>query len=57
MGKMESNGTLRNSQGTYKGQVLPDGTVRDRSGAYKGKFEGGVKQQYAADVLFFSLLF
>ena len=70
VGKIESNGTVRNSSGNSIGKVESDGTVRNGSGSSVGKVESdgtvrnssgnqigsasGVKKEWAAAFFFFN---
>ena len=53
MGKVESNGTVRNSNNSTLGKVDSDGTVRDSNNHVIG-YAKGVPTTYAAVFFFFS---
>ena len=52
LGKVESNGTVRNRNNSILGKVESDGTVRDSNNHILG-YARGIPQRYAA-VFFFS---
>ena len=55
IGKVESDGTVRNRSNMSVGKVESDGTVRDRNNMRIGKVDG-VSRKEAALIFFFDLL-
>ena len=56
MGKVESNGTVRNSNNSTLGKIESDGTVRDSNNRTIG-YARGVPTQWAAIYFFFRCVF
>ena len=55
IGKIESDGTVRNRNNSYMGRIYQDGTVRDSSNSTIG-YAKDVPVQYAAIYFFFDLI-
>ena len=54
IGKIESDGTVRDRSNSYLGKIESDGTVRDKSNRSIGKADG-IERRYAALYFFFSM--
>ncbi|MBR5102610.1 MAG: hypothetical protein IK092_05755, partial [Muribaculaceae bacterium] len=55
IGRVDSDGTVRDRSGNRVGEIKSDGTVCDSSGNSVGS-AGGIKKEWASVIFFFGLM-